>query len=224
MSGLKSKIHPFFMQVITIIVIIAIAVIIYSPFNKAITAIENQDYGKAIKITSIGAEIYPYPKWYSIRGYAKFQLGDYQGAIKDYDKAFSLETDDYKIINFDNKIYVKYYLKDYAGALQDFDYEIENAKDDFVRDSFLWDKAQFLFNLARYNEALQIYNKLLLKSDEDKIYLLKTRLFFERAQVYEKLGLYELAKQDIENSRNSDIGESFENPIPAPALLLDNEI
>ena len=177
MAEFKFKINPIFLQIILICIVIAIAIGIYSPVEKALNAIENQNYSKAIKITSIGAKIYPYSKWYSIRAYAKFQTGDYEGAIEDYNKAFNLETDDYKIINFDNKIYVKYYLKDFEGALNDFDYEIQNSKNDFVKDSFLWDKAQFLYNLKKYDDALKIYNTLLLKSDEDKIYLLKTRLF-----------------------------------------------
>lgn len=224
MGKVKIKIHPIAAQIIAIIIIIIVAICVYSPFNKAIEAIKKQDYAKAIKITSIGAKIYPYSKWYSIRGYAKFQNGDYEGAIADFNKAYNLETDDYKIIDFDNKIYVKYFLKDYNSALNDFDYEITHSKDDFVKDSFLWDKAQFLYNINKYQEALDIYNTLLVKSDEDKIYLLKNRLYFERAQVYKKLEQYSLAQKDLEMAKNSQEEDFFENPIPAPTLLLDNEI
>ncbi len=224
MEKIKIRIHPIVAQIIAIIIIIIVAIGIYSPFNKAIEAIKQQDYTKAIKITSIGAKIFPYSKWYSIRGYAKFQTQDYEGAIADFNRAYNLETDDYKIIDFDNKIYVKYYLKDYNGALNDFDYEIEHSKDDFVKDSFIWDKAQFLYNIGKYKDALNIYNTLLIKSDEDKIYLLKNRLYFERAQVYKKLEQYNLAQKDLEMAKNSQEEDFFENPIPAPALLLDNEI
>lgn len=223
MSGNFFKFHPIFAQILVIIVIMVIGIIIYSPFDKILNAIENQNYEKAINIANIGSKIYPSSKWYSFRGYAKFQTGDFQGAIQDYDKAYKLETDDYKIINFDNKIFIKYYMKDYKSALNDFDYEINNAKDEFIKDSFLWDKAQFLYNIEEYEKALDIYNDLLIKSDEDKIYLLKARLYFERAQVYKRLNKEDLAKKDLEQSRSSNVEETFENPIPVPTLLIDDE-
>ena len=124
-------------------------------------------------------------------------------------------------MNFDNKIFIKYFIKDYEGALADFDYEIKHASDDYERDSFLWDKAQFLYNIQKYEEALKIYDELLIKSEEDRIFLLQNRLYFERAQVYKHLGEEELAENDILNADSLNIEEAFKNPIPQPILLLD---
>ncbi len=193
--------------------------------DRIANIIRNENYDDAIKVTTLGAKIFPhYSKWYSLRAYSEFQLQDYNASMKDYDKAFELETNEYKMMYFDNKIYIRYYLKDYEKALADFNAAIQNSGDDFEKDSIFWDKAQFLYNIGKYNEALNIYNELILKSDEDKIYLLKPRLYFERAQVYEKLGKHDLAKKDLEFARSSQMGESFENPIPLPTILLDDEI
>ncbi|MBR1424637.1 tetratricopeptide repeat protein [bacterium] len=213
----------FYIGMVVLILAFTVTFYLYSPAEKALKAIEAGDYEKAIKITNFSSKFFPFSsKWYSLRGYAKFQLGDYESAIKDYDKAYSLETDEYKMMNFDNKIFIRYYLKDYNTALEDFDREISNSKNDLEKDSFLWDKAQFLYNIAKYDKALEIYNDLLLKSDQDRIYLLKTRLYFERGQIYQKLGMEDLANADFEKAKNSQL--LFENPIPEPILLLDNEI
>jgi tetratricopeptide (TPR) repeat protein len=191
-----------------------------SPFKFAKSIIKIGDYNRVIRITTIGAKIYPIaPKWYSLRGYAKFQIGDFSGAIVDYDKAYHLESDGFNMMNFDNKIFIKYYLKDYSGALNDFDYEIEHSNNENERDEFLWDKAQFLYNINRYEEALKLYNDLLVKAESDRIFLLKDRLYLERAQIYKKLGENELAQQDIEKSESIDNGY---DPIPQPTLMVDD--
>ena len=86
---------------------------------------------------------------------------------------------------------------------------------------FLWDKAQFLYNIKEYKEALKIYNELLVKSEQDRIFLLQNRLYFERAEVYKKLGLDDLAAEDMEKADTMSIEEAFKNPIPQPTLLLE---
>ena len=205
-----------------LILVILVCFCIGSPFKITLNLINNQKYDEAIKVATVGSKIFPIaPTWYSLRGYSKFQLKDYEGAIKDYDKAYKLGPDEYNVMNFDNKIYIKYYTKQYKSALKDFDKEIAKAQTDEDRDSFLWDKAQFLYNIKHYEEALKIYNDLLVKSDEDRVFLLQNRLYFERAEVYKKLGNEELAEQDLQNANNLNIEESFKNPIPEPTLLLD---
>lgn len=205
-----------------LIIIIIACFCIGSPFKITLNLINNQKYDEAIKLATIGSKIFPIaPTWYSLRGYSKFQIKDYDGAIKDYDKAYKLGPDEYNVMNFDNKIFIKYYTKQYKSAIKDFDKEIANAQTDEDRDSFLWDKAQFLYNIKHYEDALRIYNDLLIKSNEDRIFLLQNRLYFERAEVYKKLGNEELAEQDLQNANDLNIEESFKNPIPEPTLLLD---
>ena len=204
------------------IFVILLCFCVCSPFKTTLNLINNQKYEEAIKLATVGSKIFPIaPTWYSLRGYSKFQIKDYDGAIKDYDKAYRLGPDEYSVMNFDNKIFIKYYTKQYKSAIKDFDSEIANAQTDEDRDSFLWDKAQFLYNIKQYEEALKIYNDLLVKSSEDRVFLLQNRLYFERAEVYKKLGKEELAEQDLQNANNLNIEESFKNPIPEPTLLLD---
>lgn len=205
-----------------LILVLLMCFCIGSPSKITLNLINNQKYDQAIKLATVGSKIFPIaPTWYSLRGYSKFQIKDYDGAIKDYDKAYRLGPDEYSVMNFDNKIFIKYYTKQYDSAIKDFDSEIANAQTDEDRDSFLWDKAQFLYNIKQYEEALKIYNDLLVKSNEDRVFLLQNRLYFERAEVYKKLGKEELAEQDLQNANNLNIEESFKNPIPEPTLLLD---
>ncbi len=193
-----------------------------SPYTTSASLISKGKYQEAIRITSIWTTILPIePEWYSLRAYARFQTGDYQGAIKDFDKAYKLEHDEYRMINFDNKIYVKYFIKDYESAIQDFDEEINNAQDEYSKDQFLWDKAQFLYNIGEYKDALKIYNTLLINSDDDNIYLLKNRLFYERAQIYKVLGKEFEASCDLEKAQELNLEEDFQNPIPAPSMLIN---
>ena len=48
-------------------------------------------------------------------------------------------------------------------------------------------------------EALKIYNDLLVKSNEDRVFLLQNRLYFERAEVYKKLGFSPLSEEQIKD-------------------------
>lgn len=212
---------------ISILVVILIGGYLWlgSPYEASLNLISRGKYEDAIKMTTLLSKVIPTDaKWYSLRAYARLNTEDYEGAIEDYDRAYLLESDDYKMMNFDNKIYIRYQLQQYQEALDDFDKEIKNAKDDFDRDSFMWDKAQFLYNIEHYKDALKIYNRLIINSEKDNIYLIKSRLYFERAQVYQKLGKEELAQEDMDKVMNLNLGSTFQNPIPVPTLLLNNGI
>lgn len=194
-----------------------------TPFEITKKMLDQYRYNEVIKLTSIGSKIFPIAQeWYSLRGYARFQIGDYEGAINDFDKAYKLGADGFNIMNFDNKIYIKYYLKEYDSALKDFDNEIANADNENEKDQFQWDKAQFLYNIKHYNEALELYNDLIVKAENDRIFLLKDRLYLERAEVYKKLGKTDNTQQDMANAGEWD-SEISENPIPKPVLLLEEE-
>ncbi|MBQ8460623.1 tetratricopeptide repeat protein [bacterium] len=213
-------------KALTLVFLIVTIFAIISPFAFTRELLKKERFNDVIKLTTFGSKIFPIASdWYSMRGYAKYKTGDYQGAIKDFDKAYELSANGFDIMNFDNKIFIKYYIKDYDSALQDFDNEIKKAQNDNEKDQFLWDKAQFLYNIKKYEDAMDIYNQLLIQSDNDRIYLLKDRLYLERAQVYKDLGQDELAKLDIESSGISDSDDNSiaENPIPKPTLMVDDE-
>lgn len=210
------------LKALTFILAIVLCCTLISPFKITRKLIDNQKYKEAINITTIGSTIFPIAQeWYSLRGFAKFQTGDFQGAIKDYDKAYNLGADGFNIMNFDNKIYIKYHLGEFKSAIEDFNKEITNANSDYEKDSFLWDKAQFLYNIKHYEEALLIYSDLLEKAENDRVFLLQDRLYLERAEVYRKLKMDDLAKQDMIKSGNWTGEGDIQNPIPQPVLLID---
>ncbi len=205
------------------IILICLIFGLSAPFKRTRDYLKEEKYKKAISVTTIGAVLFPIAQeWYSLRAYAKFKTGDYDGAINDFDKAYRLGADGFNVMNFDNKIYIKYVKKDYQSAIKDFDIEIQNADNDYEKDSFLWDKAQFLYNIGHYQQALELYNDLIVKAENDRIFLLKDRLYLERAEIYRKLGKYELAKKDLEDSGSINPDIDYLNPIPAPVLIMDN--
>ena len=124
-------------------------------------------------------------------------------------------------MSFDNKIYIKYILNDYESALKDFDNEIKNTKNDNEKDSLLWDKAQFLYNIGKYKTALSIYNELIDKSEEDRVYLLENRLYYERSQVYKRLKMDKEALADEQKAQELDLDIEYQTSIPEPTLILE---
>lgn len=219
--------NMFKMEVVKVLVVIIVLIsgfAFVSPFDIAKKLLHKGHYRDVVKITTIGAKVFPIAQeWYAMRGYANYKLDNYQDAINDFDAAYKLGAEGFNIMNFDNKIFIKYSLKDYEGALADFDNEIKNSDNDSEKDEFLWDKAQFLYNIGKYEEALGIYSELIEKAENDRIFLLKDRLYFERAQVYKKLNKDEQYKSDIAASGIADNETEIENSIPKPVLMLDEE-
>lgn len=212
----------FLSSVFSLVVAGYFAIIALTPMAIE-NSIKKQEYKKAISLSTLRILTTPLsPKGYSLRAYANFKTKNFEKAIDDYDKAYRLEYDEYKMMNFDNKIYIRFINKDYETALKDFDKEIENTKDDYIKDSFLWDKAQFLFNIKNYEEALKIYNQLLINSESDAIFLLENRLYYERAQVLKAMGRNDEAKMDIVKSQNLSLEPIFQNPIPQPKLIMED--
>ncbi len=216
----------FKFELIKAILVIAILVSVFvciSPFEIAQNLVHKGRYPEVIKLTTVGAKIFPIAQeWYALRGYAKYKIGDYNGAITDYDMAYKLSADEFNIMNFDNKIYVKYYLGEYDSALADFDTEINKTRDINEQNQFMWDKAQFLYNIKKYDEALATYDELISKADDDRVFLLKDRLYLERAQVFKKMGDMDSARADLECAGASE-DDLNNNPIPHPVLMLDEE-
>lgn len=193
-----------------------------SPYETTMNLINKGKYSDAVKITTIWSKILPVDaQWYALRGYARFYDGDYKGAIADYDRAYQLKNNEYKSMSFDNKIYIKYILSDYESAIDDFDNEIAKTKNDGERDSLLWDKAQFLYNIGEYKNALKIYNELITKSVDDRIYLVENRLYYERAQVYKSLGMDKESLADEQKAQELDLDIEYQTSIPEPILILE---
>ena len=214
--------HRGIVIVLTIIFLIISLIAVYSLPYFAQNLIRNNNYSKAVSLISVRNIFPPHNSYnYSLRAYANYKLKNYDAAVNDFDKAYRLENDEYKMMNFDNKIYIKYVQKDYEGAIKDFDAEIEKTSDSYTKDSLMWDKAQFLYNTENYNEALKIYNQLLINSNDDGIFLLKSRLYYERAQILTALDRHKEALQDISDAQDLNLEQTFQNPIPKPQLIME---
>lgn len=218
--------REFKFEIFKIFILLTCIGIIYlwigSPYETTMNLINKGKYSDAIKMTTIWSKILPVDaQWYSLRGYARFYDGDYKGAIADYDKAYELKNNEYKSMSFDNKIYIKYILSDYESAIDDFDNEIAKTKEDGEKDSLMWDKAQFLYNIGEYKNALKIYNELIKKSVEDRIYLVENRLYYERSQVYKSLGMDKEALADEQKAQELDLNIEYQTSIPEPVLILE---
>ena len=216
----------FKLEILKIFILLIIIASIYfwigSPYKTTIDLINKGKYSDAVKMATIWSKILPVDaQWYSLRGYARFYDGDYKGAIADYDKAYQLKDDEYKCMSFDNKIYIKYILNDYESAIDDFDNEIKKTKDDGEKNSLLWDKAQFLYNIGEYKNSLKIYNDLIEKSVDDRIYLIESRLYYERAQVYKNLDMEKESKADQQKAQDLDLDIEYQTSIPEPTLILE---
>lgn len=208
-------------KVLVLTIVVFICFIFLSPFNIAKRLLVKERYYDVIKYTTVCAKIFPIAQeWYSMRGYANYKLGNYKQAIDDFDKAYEIGAAGLNMTNFDNKIYLKYILKDYDSALEDFDKEINSTYNDEEKDKFIWDKAQFLYNIGKYEQALDIYTQLLVKAEDDKYALLKDKLYFERSQTYEKLGMTDEAKVDFQNSGITE-DEKEDYMIPKPVFIFD---
>lgn len=209
-------------KVLVLVLILLVGSLFISPFNIAQKLLNREMYKEVINFTTIGAKIFPIAQeWYTMRGYANYKLGNNSEAINDFDRAYKLAADGFNMTNFDNKIFIKYIDKDYESALKDFNEEIEIATSEDEKDKFKWDKAQFLYNIGRYNEALDIYNELIEKAETDRIFLLKDKLYFERSQTYHKLGMDKESEQDIISSGITP-DEAIDYVIPEPMMIIDN--
>lgn len=208
-------------KVLIFAIIMAVGFAFVSPFSIAKKLLNDGRYGDVVRYTTVWAKIFPIAQeWYSMRGYANYKLGNVHDAIKDFDKAYEFGADGFNMTNFDNKIFIKFEIKDYDGAIKDFDREIKKAQKS-EKDKFMWDKAQFLYNIGRYEEALSIYTKLIQRAENDRDFLLKDRLYFERAQTYKQLGMDNLALADMESSGITP-DEAIDYIIPQPMLIIES--
>lgn len=199
-------------------------VLIGSPYRTTIDLILKGKYNAAIRMSTVWSKIIPVDsKWYSLRGFARFYTQDYEGAIEDYNKAYELDNDEFKPMHFDNKIFIRYFMKDYNTALKEFDEELKKTEDDGEKNSLLWDKAQFLYNIGKLKEALKLYDILIERAENDRIYLMENRLYYERGLVYQKMGRLKDYQKDLQTAKELNYDVDFSSNIPQPVILLDNE-
>ncbi|MDB9394841.1 tetratricopeptide repeat protein, partial [Microcystis aeruginosa] len=88
-------------------------------------------------------------------------LGDYQGAIADYNQAINIKPD--YALAYNNRGNAKYDLGDYQGAIADYNQAI-NIKPDYAlayynRGIAKYDLGDYQGAIADYNQAAQLYSQ-----------------------------------------------------------------
>jgi len=91
-----------------------------SDYEKALA-----DYSRAIEL---GPDANDVALWYHDRGAARYNLGDRQAALADYDQALALLTDDPMF--YTDRGYVHFELEDFPRAIADYTQAINLAPDD----------------------------------------------------------------------------------------------
>jgi tetratricopeptide (TPR) repeat protein len=86
------------------------------------------------------------------RGVVREKLGDFSGALADYDRAIDLRSDN--PLAFNNRGLIKHRLGDYQGALSDFNRAVESKRDRFLLYLFYGNRAITKNSLADYVGAI----------------------------------------------------------------------
>ena len=164
--------------------------------QAGIKYLQENKYALAIKNFSKHLEIYPkHTDVLFFRGWAKSSIGDYYGAINDYDKIIELNTDyplKYTEISmvYNNKSYAFVKLKKYAKALPIVEIALKLDKSDW----HYWDtRAEIYLNLGLYQKCISDLDKALkIKKNENS--------YFLRGLAYIRIGEKEKGCKDLSKS------------------------
>lgn len=157
-------------------------------FNKA-DALRNEgkytDPKKAIEYLNNAIKLKPdYAKAYYSRGDAYKNLGQYQRAIKDYNKAIRLKPDDLGYVQR-GSVYLE--LKQFQRAIEDFNEALRLKPDDALLYSI---RGNIYSRLSQYQFAIRDFSKgIRLKPDDADAYS-------GRGTAYADLGQYQRAIDD----------------------------
>ncbi|MEE3716964.1 tetratricopeptide repeat protein [Tumidithrix elongata RA019] len=111
-----------------------------------------------------------FAKDYIVQGYAKYELGDYQGAIADFTEVVRLAPNDSNAYYCRGNSKVK--LGDYQGAIADFTEVIRLDPNDanayFSRGYAKYELGDKKVAIADYNEAAQLFKQQSLTDNYPK--------------------------------------------------------
>ncbi len=130
---------------------------------------------------------------YNNRGFAKHNLGDYKGAITDYDQTIYLQPD--YVLTYVNRAVTKYNLEDYKGAITDYDQAICLQPDYALAYT---NRGAAKENLKDYKGAITDYSQAIIL----KYYEIWTAYNY-RGQSYYILGYYQAAIADWEKMKET---------------------
>lgn len=173
----------------------------YFSFQKGVKLIEERDLTEAVKELDKAAKQDPDNFMvYGARGFAKAEMGDYEGALADYNKALLLKPNDFKLYNLRGFIRIEF--EDYKGAIEDFTKSIEFNRADFEPYN---GRGYVKILLGKYKEAIIDFNiAIALKPDYFNAY-------YERGLACYHLKEYKQAVLDLTMAIrfNNTFGEAY---------------
>ena len=139
---------------------------------------------------------------YLSRGNAKFDAGDYDGAMEDYTQALRLKPDD--ALAFYNRGVTKAKLGDYRGAMEDYTQVLRLKPDDALA---FHHRGVAKAGLGDYDGAMEDYTQALRLKPDDVL------AFYNRGVAKAKLGDYRGAMEDYTEALRlkPDYADAFVN-------------
>ena len=122
------------------------------------------------------------------RGIARYEYGDYEGAINDFDKAFYISNDEAILYS---RAIAKIQYGDYEGALDDYKKSLSITD---LRKEIYLDIALINFYSSNFKKALLNFNEVIEEEQFDY------KNFLYRGDTNFKLGYYEASKKDYDKS------------------------
>ncbi len=128
---------------------------------------------------------------YYNRGFERLEIGDYAGAIADYDASLALNPD--RATSYNNRGLAKYHLGNVPGAIADYTKAIELDPDEPVT---YFNRAVAYYKIGDYRHSITDYTQVIQRQDGIRISAENTGAYFQRAEAYRQLGEYESAVFD----------------------------
>ncbi|MEM7108848.1 MAG: tetratricopeptide repeat protein [Bacteroidota bacterium] len=118
---------------------------------------------------------------YILRGKMKYELGDFDGAVEDYDMAVKLKPIEEKYHYY--KFVALYEAKQYKKALQSATKLIETTPDFY---GYYFYKGNVYYDLGFYDSAVYMYNVAIIKNYQNADSYFFRALSYQAAKKYEK--------------------------------------
>ncbi len=164
--------------------------------KKIVNLIKQGKYEKALKTADLSLKILPVSsRNYGYRAAAKYFMKDYKGAVQDYELANKYSGTEF----YDADMFLaKGKILSKKEMLLQYDKSIKSQKSDVDKYSAIYSKANYLYGIKDFKDALSCYNLLINAYSKDKSVNVPTSvLYFRRAMTYQKLGNVQNYKIDI---------------------------
>ena len=152
---------------------------------------KQKNFESSIKKYSISLELHEHADAYNNRGLDYANLGKYDKAIEDFNKAIELNPD--LAVAYYNRGNTYVELGEYDRAIKDYDKAIELNKDYAVA----YNNRGFAYvGLGKYNRAIEDFNKAIKLNPDD------AKAYYNRGLAYAELGEHERAREDMLRAGN----------------------